>query len=245
MFVARLLLTGLELTFGAPSITVRHRHRRANKPNRFKQPTAPHHHPPKLSSPSHKNNRSKNGRLYLDLMEATENPHPQLSRSRSFYTNYVLAQPQQSQPQQRSEAADRDGALYTLLTKDNNSASQEKPTGGRQHRYNPERDEDKKYAYEMFTAGAGHQLDLNHLWQQVQELSAVLAANKESTVGLVRKADELRVTHPAAPGLAEEDPLTCDRTVAPPLLSPPTRRELTLMATTRPPPHPRRRESYS
>jgi hypothetical protein len=34
MFVARLLLTGLELTFGAPSITVRHchRHRRANKP---------------------------------------------------------------------------------------------------------------------------------------------------------------------------------------------------------------------
>lgn len=45
----------------------------------------------------------------------------------------------------------------------------------------------------MFPTGAGHQLDLNHLWQQVQELSAVLAANRESTVGLVKKADEIRV----------------------------------------------------
>ncbi|KAI5853969.1 hypothetical protein BZA05DRAFT_395240 [Tricharina praecox] len=44
----------------------------------------------------------------------------------------------------------------------------------------------------MFPTGAGHQLDLNHLWQQVQELSAVLAANRESTVGLVKKADEIR-----------------------------------------------------
>ncbi|KAF8545477.1 hypothetical protein BDD12DRAFT_914977 [Trichophaea hybrida] len=44
----------------------------------------------------------------------------------------------------------------------------------------------------MFPGGAGHQLDLNHLWQQVQELSAVLAANRESTVGLVKRADEIR-----------------------------------------------------
>lgn len=45
----------------------------------------------------------------------------------------------------------------------------------------------------MFPTAAGHQLDLNHLWQQVQELSAILAANRESTVGLVRRADEIRV----------------------------------------------------
>jgi len=64
------------------------------------------------------------------------------------------------------------------------------------HRPNPEKDEDKNYTLDtavMFPAGAGHQLDLNHLWQQVQELSAVLAANRESTVGLVKKADEIRV----------------------------------------------------
>lgn len=35
-------------------------------------------------------------------------------------------------------------------------------------------------------------MDLNLLWQQVQELSAILAANRESTVGLVRRADEIR-----------------------------------------------------
>ncbi|PWW78313.1 hypothetical protein C7212DRAFT_200176 [Tuber magnatum] len=39
---------------------------------------------------------------------------------------------------------------------------------------------------------AGHQMDLNHLWQQVQELSAILAQNRESTAGLVRRADEIR-----------------------------------------------------
>ncbi|KAI5793066.1 hypothetical protein EDC01DRAFT_717319 [Geopyxis carbonaria] len=44
----------------------------------------------------------------------------------------------------------------------------------------------------MYTAGAGHQLDLNHLWTQVQELSAILAANRESSAGLVRRADEIR-----------------------------------------------------
>jgi predicted transcriptional regulator len=47
----------------------------------------------------------------------------------------------------------------------------------------------------MFPTAAGHQLDLNHLWQQVQELSAVLAQNRESTAGLVRRADEIRVCH--------------------------------------------------
>ena len=38
-------------------------------------------------------------------------------------------------------------------------------------------------------------MDLNHLWQQVQELSAILAQNRESTAGLVRRADEIRVCH--------------------------------------------------
>lgn len=45
----------------------------------------------------------------------------------------------------------------------------------------------------MYPASAGHQLDLNHLWQQVQQLSEVLARNRESTEGLVKKADEIRV----------------------------------------------------
>jgi hypothetical protein len=134
---------------------------------------------------------------------------PRLQRQRSFYEHYVLAEPQQPQPQPQpqqrsSEASDRggssDGAVFAFLTRGSNnpSASTEKPPG-RQHRYNPERDEDKRYSFEMFTAGAGHQLDLNHLWQQVQELSAVLAANRENTVGLVRKADELRVTYSPLP----------------------------------------------
>lgn len=43
------------------------------------------------------------------------------------------------------------------------------------------------------TASAGSQLDLNHLWQQVQELSALLAANRETATSLVRRADEIRV----------------------------------------------------
>ncbi|TGZ84899.1 hypothetical protein EX30DRAFT_353119 [Ascodesmis nigricans] len=42
------------------------------------------------------------------------------------------------------------------------------------------------------TTPAGTQLDLNHLWQQVQELSALLAANREAASGLVRRADEIR-----------------------------------------------------
>lgn len=42
-------------------------------------------------------------------------------------------------------------------------------------------------------ATAGSQLDLNHLWQQVQELSALLAQNRESAQGLVKRADEIRV----------------------------------------------------
>ncbi|KAA8902616.1 hypothetical protein FN846DRAFT_780525 [Sphaerosporella brunnea] len=59
----------------------------------------------------------------------------------------------------------------------------------------------------MFPAvSAGHPLDLNHLWQQVQELSAVLAANRENTVGLVRKANELRnYTAGAVPGAEATD----------------------------------------
>ncbi|KAL0637984.1 hypothetical protein Q9L58_003063 [Maublancomyces gigas] len=50
----------------------------------------------------------------------------------------------------------------------------------------------------MFPTAAGHQLDLNHLWQQVQELSTILAANRESTAGLVRRADEIRREHAAS-----------------------------------------------
>lgn len=39
----------------------------------------------------------------------------------------------------------------------------------------------------------GNQLDLNHLWTQVQELSAILQANREQAQGLIRRADEIRV----------------------------------------------------
>ncbi|KAF8473863.1 hypothetical protein BDZ91DRAFT_690952 [Kalaharituber pfeilii] len=38
----------------------------------------------------------------------------------------------------------------------------------------------------------GNQLDLNHLWAQVQELSAILQANRDSAQGLVKRADEIR-----------------------------------------------------
>ncbi|KAF8436401.1 hypothetical protein BGX38DRAFT_1214613 [Terfezia claveryi] len=38
----------------------------------------------------------------------------------------------------------------------------------------------------------GNQLDLNHLWTQVQELSAILQANRDQAQGLVRRADEIR-----------------------------------------------------
>ncbi|KAI9886945.1 MAG: hypothetical protein M1823_001237 [Watsoniomyces obsoletus] len=38
----------------------------------------------------------------------------------------------------------------------------------------------------------GHQMDLNYIWQLVQELSAVLAENRESTEGIVRKVGELQ-----------------------------------------------------
>ena len=41
---------------------------------------------------------------------------------------------------------------------------------------------------------AGHQLDLNHLWQQVQELSEVLGRNREQTDYVIRRAAEVRVS---------------------------------------------------
>jgi len=40
---------------------------------------------------------------------------------------------------------------------------------------------------------SGHQLDLNHLWGQVQELSGLLALNRENTAHLVKRTDEIRV----------------------------------------------------
>ncbi|KAL7267795.1 hypothetical protein RUND412_009602 [Rhizina undulata] len=44
----------------------------------------------------------------------------------------------------------------------------------------------------MYSAAGGQQLDLNHLWQQIQELSTLLAQNRESAAGLVQKADAIR-----------------------------------------------------
>ncbi|KAI9680676.1 MAG: hypothetical protein M1817_004116 [Caeruleum heppii] len=44
----------------------------------------------------------------------------------------------------------------------------------------------------MFPTSAGHQMDLNHLWGQVQELSGLLERNRESTAGIVRRVGELR-----------------------------------------------------
>lgn len=43
------------------------------------------------------------------------------------------------------------------------------------------------------TTMTGNQLDLNHLWTQVQELSTILQANREQAQGLIRRADEIRV----------------------------------------------------
>src|SRR5436305_7281543 len=42
---------------------------------------------------------------------------------------------------------------------------------------------------------SGHQMDLNHLWAQVQELSSLLASNRESTAQLFRRADQIKVCH--------------------------------------------------
>ena len=44
----------------------------------------------------------------------------------------------------------------------------------------------------VFPTAAGHQLDLNHLWGQVQELSGLLERNRESTQGIVRRVGEIR-----------------------------------------------------
>jgi hypothetical protein len=45
----------------------------------------------------------------------------------------------------------------------------------------------------VFPTAAGHQLDLNHLWNQVQELSGLLERNRESSQGIVRRVGEIRV----------------------------------------------------
>lgn len=44
----------------------------------------------------------------------------------------------------------------------------------------------------VYPTAAGHQLDLNYLWQQVQELSAVLHQNREATQGIIRSVVELQ-----------------------------------------------------
>ncbi|KAF3932322.1 hypothetical protein ABW19_dt0208555 [Dactylella cylindrospora] len=38
----------------------------------------------------------------------------------------------------------------------------------------------------------GHQMDLNHLWNQLQELSQLLTTNRESAATLVQKVDEVK-----------------------------------------------------
>jgi hypothetical protein len=47
----------------------------------------------------------------------------------------------------------------------------------------------------MFPGTAVHQLDLNHLWQQVQELSSLLETNRESTQGIVKRVGEIKVRY--------------------------------------------------
>ena len=44
----------------------------------------------------------------------------------------------------------------------------------------------------LIPTAAGHQLDLNHLWGQVQELSNLLERNKESTHGVLQRVGEFR-----------------------------------------------------
>ncbi|KAI9784580.1 MAG: hypothetical protein M1839_001802 [Geoglossum umbratile] len=44
----------------------------------------------------------------------------------------------------------------------------------------------------VLPTAAGHQLDLNHLWNQVQELSGLLERNRESSQGIVRRVGEIR-----------------------------------------------------
>lgn len=92
----------------------------------------------------------------------------------------------------RQTVPDTRPPMFVTSSNSNNNKTNEH----HHRRVHPEKEEDKRYNYTMFPGGAGHQLDLNHLWQQVQELSAVLAANRESTVGLVKKADEIRVSNP-------------------------------------------------
>ncbi len=41
---------------------------------------------------------------------------------------------------------------------------------------------------------AGHQMDLNHLYEKVQELSDVLKSNREKTKGIIKSAEEVMVS---------------------------------------------------
>ena len=43
---------------------------------------------------------------------------------------------------------------------------------------------------------AGHQQDLNYLYSQIQELSAVLKSNREKTAVLTKAAEEIGVSPP-------------------------------------------------
>lgn len=52
----------------------------------------------------------------------------------------------------------------------------------------------------LIPTAAGHQLDLNHLWGQVQELSGLLERNRESTQGIMRRVGEVRSRASAAEG---------------------------------------------
>jgi hypothetical protein len=41
---------------------------------------------------------------------------------------------------------------------------------------------------------AGQQMDLNHLYEKVQELSDVLRSNREKTKGIIKSAEEVMVS---------------------------------------------------
>ncbi len=44
----------------------------------------------------------------------------------------------------------------------------------------------------VYPTAPGHQMDLNLVWAQIQELSEVLAANREATRGLLHRVGEAR-----------------------------------------------------
>lgn len=53
---------------------------------------------------------------------------------------------------------------------------------------------------------AGHQQDLNYLYSQIQELSAVLKSNRDKTAVLTKAAEEIGVCQVADPALAYRRP---------------------------------------